>query len=167
MLVLELLLIYSQIHWGFFFFFNFIEEQLNYNLVLINTVQQSDPVIQTFFFVFFSFMTYHSRLNIVSYAKQQDLAVYPFYTYQSASANPRLSILNSLPALPSLTTPSLVSMNMILFLFHRQIHLGHLFDSTLRDRIFLFLFLIFFTEYDHLQWHPCCCKWHYFIIFHG
>ena len=22
-----------------------------------------------------------------------------------------------------------------------------------------------FTQYDNLQLHPCCCKWHYFILF--
>ena len=25
--------------------------------------------------------------------------------------------------------------------------------------------LTYFTQYDNLQVHPCCCKWHYFI--HG
>ena len=24
-----------------------------------------------------------------------------------------------------------------------------------------------FTQYDHLWVHPCCCKWHYFILFYG
>ena len=31
--------------------------------------------------------------------------------------------------------------------------------------IFIFLCLIYFTQYDNLQVHPCCCKWHYFILF--
>ena len=33
--------------------------------------------------------------------------------------------------------------------------------------IFGFLFLTYFTQYDHLQVHPCCHKWHYFILFNG
>ena len=31
--------------------------------------------------------------------------------------------------------------------------------------VFVFLFLTYFTLYDNLQVHPCCCKWHYFILF--
>ena len=31
--------------------------------------------------------------------------------------------------------------------------------------IFVFLCLTYFTQYDNLQVHPCCCKWHYFILF--
>ena len=31
--------------------------------------------------------------------------------------------------------------------------------------VFVFLFLTYFTQYDSLQLHPCCCKWHYFIFF--
>ena len=32
--------------------------------------------------------------------------------------------------------------------------------------IFVFLCLTYFTQYDNLQVHPCCCKWHYFILFY-
>ena len=28
----------------------------------------------------------------------------------------------------------------------------------------VFLFLTDFTQYDNLQLHPCCRKWHYFIL---
>ena len=31
--------------------------------------------------------------------------------------------------------------------------------------IFVFLCLTYFTQYDNLQVHPCCCKWHYFVLF--
>ena len=30
---------------------------------------------------------------------------------------------------------------------------------------FVFLCLTYFTQYDNVQIHPCCCKWHYFILF--
>ena len=30
--------------------------------------------------------------------------------------------------------------------------------------ILVFLCLICCTQYGHLQVHPCCCKWHYFIL---
>ena len=33
--------------------------------------------------------------------------------------------------------------------------------------IFVFVSLTYFTEYDHLQVHPCCCRWYYFILFYG
>ena len=29
------------------------------------------------------------------------------------------------------------------------------------------LCLNYFTWYDHLWVHPCCCKWHYLILFYG
>ena len=34
-------------------------------------------------------------------------------------------------------------------------------------RIFVFSYLTYFTEYDNLLVHPCCCKWHHFILFYG
>ena len=49
-------------------------------------------------------------------------------------------------------------------------HLYHFFlDSAYKQyhTIFLFLCLTYFTQYDNLQVHPCCCKWHYFILFYG
>ena len=51
--------------------------------MLISAVQQSDSVIciYTFYFTFFSIMVYHRILNIVLYAIQYDLVVYPFYIY--------------------------------------------------------------------------------------
>ena len=33
--------------------------------------------------------------------------------------------------------------------------------------IFVFLCLTYFTQYDKLQVHPCCCRWHYFVLFYG
>ena len=48
----------------------FIEVKLIYNVVLISAVQQSDSVIHTSFFIFFSIMVYHKVLNIVPCAIQ-------------------------------------------------------------------------------------------------
>ena len=31
--------------------------------------------------------------------------------------------------------------------------------------VFVFLFLTYFTQDESLQFHPCCCKWHYFVLF--
>ena len=31
--------------------------------------------------------------------------------------------------------------------------------------VFVFLFVTYFTLYDNLQVHPCCCKWLYLISF--
>ena len=33
--------------------------------------------------------------------------------------------------------------------------------------VFVFLFLTYVTSYDHPWVYPCCCRWHYFILFHG
>ena len=56
-----------------------------------------------------------------------------------------------------------------LFLFCKQVHLYHILDSTNKwyYMVFVFLFLTYFTLYDNLQGHPCCCTWHYFILFYG
>ena len=48
----------------------FTEVYFIYSLVLTSAVQQSDSVIYTFFFIFFSIMVYHSILNIVLCAIQ-------------------------------------------------------------------------------------------------
>ena len=31
--------------------------------------------------------------------------------------------------------------------------------------VFVFFFLAYFTWYESLYIHPCCGKWHYFILF--
>ena len=33
--------------------------------------------------------------------------------------------------------------------------------------IFVFLCLTYFIQYDSFWVHPCCCRWHYFILFYG
>ena len=33
--------------------------------------------------------------------------------------------------------------------------------------VLAFLGLTYFTQQDNFQVHPCCCKWHYFILFYG
>ena len=33
--------------------------------------------------------------------------------------------------------------------------------------VFVFFFLTYFTQDESLQFHPCCYKWHYFILFYG
>ena len=42
-----------------------------------------------------------------------------------------------------------------------------LLDSTYKryHMIFVLLWLTYFTQYDNLQIHPYCCKWHYLILF--
>ena len=67
---------------------------------------------------------------------------------------------------PSLSaTMSLISMSVSLFLFPRQIQYCHILDSMYRRYHMVFLFLTYFTQYDNLYVHPCCGKWHYFILF--
>ena len=69
-------------------------------------------------------------LNIVPCAIQLDL-VYPFYTYQFASASPK-SQSNFFPPHFPLATTSLFSMSLILFMFYRYVHLCHILDSTFK-----------------------------------
>ena len=49
----------------FYFIKNFIDVSWIYNVMLISIVQQSDSIIYTFVFIFFSTMVYHRTLNIV------------------------------------------------------------------------------------------------------
>ena len=30
--------------------------------------------------------------------------------------------------------------------------------------VFVLLFVTYLTQYENLQLHPCCCKWHYFVL---
>ena len=104
-----------------FIYLFFIEEQLNYNVVLITAVQQSDSVIHVYIlFHIFSIMVYHKILNTVACAIQQGLVIYPFYIYQSASANPQIPI----QASPThLLLGNHQSVFYISVLFHRQVYL--------------------------------------------
>ena len=54
-------------------------------------------------------------------------------------------------------------MSVSLFLFCKQIHLCYFLDSTCGGYNVIFVFN--FSQYDNLQVHPCCCKWHYFLLF--
>ena len=48
---------------------------------------------------------------------------------------------------------------------YKFICITYFLDSTYKQyhMIFVFLCLAYFTQYDNLQVHPCCCKWHCFI----
>ena len=104
-------------------FFNlfFTEEQLNYNVVLITAMQQSDSVTHVYIlFHIFSIMVYHRILNTVPCAIQQGLVIHLFYIYQSASANPQIPI----QASPThLLLGNHQSIFYVSVLFHRQIFL--------------------------------------------
>ena len=68
---------YFRIHLFIYFYW---KVQLNYNIVLMSFVQESDSVIHIYFFVFFSIMAYHSILNIVLCAMPVGLCFY-FFKY--------------------------------------------------------------------------------------
>ena len=55
------------------------------------------------------------------------------------------------------------------FLFRRYVHLCYILDSTCNwyHMMFLFFFRTYFPWYGNLYIHPCCCIWHYFILFLG
>lgn len=53
------------------------------------------------------------------------------------------------------------------FLFGGQEHLCHILDSANKRQhmVFVFFFLAHFTQYENLQFYPCCCRCHQFIFF--
>ena len=63
----------------------FIEVWLNYNVVLIAAVEQSDSVahMYTFFFIFISIMVYQRILNIIPCGIQEDLVFFMYSIYTS------------------------------------------------------------------------------------
>ena len=54
------------------------------------------------------------------------------------------------------------------FLFWGDVHLCWILDSSYKwyHMVFVFVLLTYFTQYESL-FHPCCCKWHYVILFYG
>ena len=76
----------------------------------------------------------------------------------------------SLPTPYPLVTISLYSIKVTLFLSCRGVHLylSFFLDSIyMWYHVLVFLCLTYFTQYGNLWVHPCCCRWHYFILFHG
>ena len=53
--------------------------------------------------------------------------------------------------------------------FEIQLYHFKILDSTCNwcQMIFFFLCLTYFTQYDALSVHPCCCKWPHFILFNN
>ena len=98
------------------------------------------------FLIMVSILVYHWMLNIVPCTIQQDLVVYSFSVKYLASADPKLPI----HPFPTLSLPRqllALSMSMILLLFHGEVHLYHILDSTYKEHhmVFVFLFLTYFT----------------------
>ena len=111
------------------FYFNFTEEQLIHNAVLITAVQQSDSVIHTCMLLhFFFIMVYHKILNIAPCGMQRTLVfIYPIYrSLHLLVPNPQ-----SFPPHPPspLAPTSLLSIPVSLFLISTQVHLCHVLDS--------------------------------------
>ena len=90
--------------------------------------------------------------------------VYIQYVQQYVYVNPNLPIYPSPPFSPHDNYK--FSTSLILFLFCKQVHQYHFLDSTYKHyHDICFLCVTYFTQYDHLQTHPCWCKWHYFVLF--
>ena len=110
-------------------------------------------------------MVYHSILNIVPGAMQSDLVVYPSYrivcTCWPQTPNPSSATL-PLPRHPQVRSlsesapASWISPCCTLDPAREWHH-----------RVFVFLFPTYVTWYDNLRVHPCCCKWHCFVLFCG
>ena len=98
------------------------EVWLVYSAVFLSSVQQRDSVYWVFP-MFFSVMIYHRVLKIVLCALQYDIFFHSKYTRLLLLIPNPQSIL--LPPPPPLATTTLFSVSVILFLFHRKVHLCH------------------------------------------
>ena len=150
----------------FFFFLIFIEVQLIYDVLfqVYSKVNHLYIYIYPLFFRFYSHIGLYRVLSRVPCAIQQVLVVCLFYIQECVYVNPHLPTYPS-PPYPLVTT-SLFSTSVTLFLSCKQVHFYHFLYSTYKQyhMMFVFLCLTYFTQYDNLQVHPCCCKWHYFIL---
>ena len=125
--------------------------------------------IHPFHFSFFSHIGYYRKLNRVPCALQWELVGYLFYIQQCVCINPKLLIYPS----PS---PFLFGNHKFVFYVCKSVSV-----LQISPLVFFFFFVIphasdiigccfcltYFIQYDHLQVHSCCCKWHYFILFYG
>ena len=111
------------------------------------------------FFPLFVLLQYQ-YLDIVLNATQQDLIVSPF---QVVSNNPKLRT-PSTPSLSPLLATCLFSKSMIFFSAEMFICAVY-YTPVTSDMVFVFL--TNFTQYESLSFHPCCCKWHYVVLFCG
>ena len=132
--------------------------QLLYNAMLLSAVQQSYTHIHSFLrFLPIQVTMEQSR---VPCTVQQ---VFISYLFQScASQSPNLSH-------PLWQTCLLSTSISTVFLLCKQFICIIFLASTYKQyyTVFLFPFMTYFTLYNNFQVHPCCCKWHYFIPFHG
>ena len=107
-----------------------IEVQLIYNVVPISAVQkvtESYIYMHSLLYIVFHHVLYQET-GCISLCCTVDLIAYLFQMQQFASINPKLPV-HPTPSLLPLTTTSLFSMSMSLFLFCRQVHLCHILDS--------------------------------------
>ena len=105
-------------------------------------------------------MVYHRILNIDLCAILEGLVAYPVYIVKLISANPdflyHLSPNSFLPGNQKSVLCICVSVSKICSF--AIIQFPHISD------IVWYLSLSDFTEYDKLQLHPFCCKWHSFVL---
>ena len=152
--------------------------------MLISAVQQRDSVLYILFLMFFSIMVYYSIFNSSSHYTVGPCylsILYKILGWPKCSFKffhkmlHKMNVLASsiglhlvIPISPSIPPPHLFpSISVSHICFVRYIHLFCILDSPYKwyHMVFVFLFLTYFTWYDNLQVHPCCCKWHYFILF--
>ena len=118
-----------------------------------------------FFFLFFSIMVYPSRLDIVPVLHSRTLFIHSKCNSLHLLTPNSQSI--ALPFPLGNHKSILCGCESVSDLHH--IHLYHILDSTYKwyHMVLVFLFLTYFTWYDNLWLHPCCCEWHYFVPFYG
>ena len=122
--------------------------------------------IHVYILFFHIIVLYHKWLDIVSSATQQDLIANPFWRQKSAITNPKLSV-HPIPSPSPLATTSKSILQVHDFLFCGKVPLCFILYSSYKryHMVFVFFFLTYFTQDESLCFHPCCCKWHYFVLF--
>ena len=127
-------------------------------------VNQLNIYIYPLFFRFFSHIGHYRVLSRVPCAIQQVLISYLFYIQQCVYVNPNLQFIpHPLPpgnckfvfymcnSISVLQISSLVP-------FFQTPHISVSYNIC--------LCLTYFIQCDNLQVHPCCCEWHYFVLFY-
>ena len=134
-------------------------------VVLVSGIQQTELLyiyIHPLFLRLFSHIDHHrvcSRVLCAVYYSRSLLVTY--FIYSSVYMSTTIFQFMYPTSFSPLLTISLLSIAVILFLFCKFI------PGIYHVWYFSFSVWLNFSYYDNLQVHPCCCKWHYFILFYG
>ena len=122
--------------------------------------------IYPLFFRFFSHIGHYRVLSRGPCAIQQVLISYLFYIQQCVYFNPNLPIYPS-PTLHPGNHKFIFNICNSISVLQISSFVQYFLDSICKQNLMLsvFLCLTHFTQYDNIQVQPCCCKWHFLVLF--